>query len=178
MASRAWFGPSYECLGFISVPCLILHLGVQAIGVHVQRCQGTSIQGLPDGFSCAHMHTEPGLEASSFPPTSPAFLSGLSRAFILKERGLPRPQRSSRCPEERLGARKGSGRTSRGCAAQGGFAPPRLHLARGGRGEIQVPMAIINIVINISEWFYSKLSLHRTLIRRHLSLSPPLQLFS
>lgn len=139
---------------------------------HTQRCQGIHIQGLPDGFSCTRMCTEPGLKAFSFPPTPPKFLSGLFKAFLLEERGFSQPQRSSRCPEERFGARTGSGRTSRGCAARGGFAPPRLHIARGRRGEIQVPTAIINIVINKCEWFDSKLSLHRSLIWRHLSLCP------
>lgn len=52
--------------------------------------------------------------------------------------------------------------------------PGAREAAASGSGKLQVPTAIINIVINICEWFYSKVFLHRSLIRRRLSLfSPP-----
>lgn len=72
------------------------------------------------------------------------------------------------------------GRGLQPASAQQGFTPQRLRLSRseGGccerSGKLPVPPAVINTVINRCEWFYSKFFLHRTLIRRHLSLfSPP-----
>lgn len=113
---------------------------------------------------------------SSSPPSSSTFLAGLSKFLLV---------------DKRLGLCKGSGRRklkqSRGRAGvcnrqrhrqdlpfEGCAYPGARGAAVSGSGKLQVPTAIINIVINRCEWFYSKVFLHQILIRRRLSLfSPP-----
>lgn len=113
---------------------------------------------------------------SSFPPSSLTFLPGLSKFLLVDKRlglskgsGRRKPKRSH--GRARVCNRQAHGEDSprKGCAYPGARGA-----AASGSRKLQIPTAIINIVINICEWFYSKVCLHRTLFRRRLSLfSPP-----
>ena len=120
------------------------------------------------------MRSLPG--GSSFPPSSSTFLAGLSKFLLVDKRlrlskgsGRRKPKRSRGQAGVRSRRAHGEDSPCEGCAYPGARGA-----AASGSGKLQVPTAIINIVINTCEWFYSKVFLHQTLIRRRLSLfSPP-----
>jgi len=130
---------------------------------------------------CPSFHRIPAWQGLAGPsvghPAQPPAQAGSPRAggTALRPGGLEYLQRRFLLIDERLGLSAGSGprkpKRSRGRAGvcsrwahgedspcEGCACPGARGAAASGSGKLQVPTAIINIVINLCEWFYSKFS--------------------